>query len=391
MEEGNKYGVIYKITNKINGKVYIGQTIEKGGFDRRYRNNLERNTHNNHLKNAIVKYGIENFEINKEFDVGYSQDDLNQKEEYYIKLYKSTNRKYGYNKTTGGEGRKLTEEAKRNMSIAQKKYYLTHQSIFKGKRRHEYDGENNPNYNNHKLSGENHPLFGKHHSKETKKKISKSNKGKLLGEKNPWYKKGYLQKGNNNPNYGNKWTQEQKEKASEYWKGRMTGENNAKSKKIICLNTLEIFNCIREAMKKYNIVGSSDIGKVCKGILKSAGKFNGEKLVWMYLEDYLKVKNKEELINDKLNEAIYVNKGENSHCSHKIILLNELLIFNSIQEATNQYKVKSSNISQCCSGKQKSAGKHPITGEPLKWMYYEDWLKLQESNDKTPATEVAIS
>ena len=38
------YGVIYKITNKINRKIYIGQTIE--GFKKRYKNNLKKYTHN---------------------------------------------------------------------------------------------------------------------------------------------------------------------------------------------------------------------------------------------------------------------------------------------------------------------------------------------------------
>ena len=50
------YGIIYKIKNQINGKIYIGQTIH--GFNRRYKNNLEEYTKNIHLKNSIDKYGI---------------------------------------------------------------------------------------------------------------------------------------------------------------------------------------------------------------------------------------------------------------------------------------------------------------------------------------------
>ena len=37
--------------------------------------------------------------------------------------------------------------------------------------------------------------------------------------------------------------------------------------------------------------------------------------------------------------------------------------------------VNKSNIYDCCSGKNNSAGKHPITKEPLKWMYYDDYKK----------------
>ena len=64
------YGVIYKITNKINGKSYIGQTTQ--GFDKRYGYNLKRSTKNRHLKSAINKYGIDNFDICKVFDVAYN-------------------------------------------------------------------------------------------------------------------------------------------------------------------------------------------------------------------------------------------------------------------------------------------------------------------------------
>ena len=94
------YGVIYKITNKINGKVYIGQTIE--GFDRRYRKNFSK-LHDGYLKNAINKYGIENFEISKILDVAFSKEELDIKEKSWIKIFNSSNKKYGYNLTEGGQ------------------------------------------------------------------------------------------------------------------------------------------------------------------------------------------------------------------------------------------------------------------------------------------------
>lgn len=90
------YGIIYKIKNKINNKIYIGQTTRT--FDERYRNNLYKNTHNSDLKDDIEKYGIENFEIDKEFDVAYSKEELDKLEKMYIVLYKLTDKRYGYNK-----------------------------------------------------------------------------------------------------------------------------------------------------------------------------------------------------------------------------------------------------------------------------------------------------
>ena len=98
-----KYGIIYKITNTINNKIYIGQTTRKNGFDGRYRSSLEQNTHNKHLKLSIQKYGIDNFQIDKEFYVAYSLEELNEKEVEYITLYNSNEPKYGYNIRGGGD------------------------------------------------------------------------------------------------------------------------------------------------------------------------------------------------------------------------------------------------------------------------------------------------
>lgn len=95
------YGVIYCIRNKINNKLYIGQTIKSGGFDKRYNNDILKNTHNKHLKKSILKYGLENFEIDKEFDVAYSQDELNKLEYMYIRVYEANKSCFGYNKKDG--------------------------------------------------------------------------------------------------------------------------------------------------------------------------------------------------------------------------------------------------------------------------------------------------
>lgn len=110
----NIYGIIYKITNKINGKVYIGQTSAKFGFDRRYKHNLEKYTSNIHLKRDIEKYSIENFTIDKEFDIAYSKEELDELEIKYIREFNATNPKYGYNLQTGGSHGKLSEETKKN-------------------------------------------------------------------------------------------------------------------------------------------------------------------------------------------------------------------------------------------------------------------------------------
>lgn len=94
-------GYIYKITNNINNKVYIGQTIniEKRWYKHQY---LAKTGFKRHLYEAMRKYGIDNFsiEIIEECDA----DVLDDRERYWINQYKSFDRCYGYNKSFGGEG-----------------------------------------------------------------------------------------------------------------------------------------------------------------------------------------------------------------------------------------------------------------------------------------------
>lgn len=94
---------VYKITNTINNKVYIGitQSIEK-------RRIQHFNCKKHHpLYNAIRKYGKDNFTF-EVIDTSNDRKVLCELEKYYIKLYNSTNRKYGYNISSGGEDNKGT-------------------------------------------------------------------------------------------------------------------------------------------------------------------------------------------------------------------------------------------------------------------------------------------
>lgn len=95
---------IYKITNKINNKIYIGQVYNKTVQDRFNRHIKEANSKNPILVDrAIYKYGKDNF-IVKQIDEATSLKELNQKEKYWIKFYNSTDKNIGYNLTAGGDG-----------------------------------------------------------------------------------------------------------------------------------------------------------------------------------------------------------------------------------------------------------------------------------------------
>ena len=88
---------IYKITNIQNNKVYIGQTIRP--IEQRFRRHLNdalNNILDTHFARAIRKYGKENFII-EQIDTAQTQDELNQKEQYWIRYYNSV--KEGYNET----------------------------------------------------------------------------------------------------------------------------------------------------------------------------------------------------------------------------------------------------------------------------------------------------
>lgn len=95
--------LIYKITNKINNKIYIGKTCRS--IPIRWKEHCSKANQNDkfYLHNAIFKYGKENFIIEK-IDETNNEEIINQLEQYWINFYNSNNREYGYNLTNGGEG-----------------------------------------------------------------------------------------------------------------------------------------------------------------------------------------------------------------------------------------------------------------------------------------------
>lgn len=132
------------------------------------------------------------------------------------------------------------------------------------------------------ISGENNPMYGKHHTEETKRKLSEAHKGKYTGENNPMYGKhrsNEVKEKLRKANKGKKISEETKKKMSKANKG----DKHPQAKKVICITTGEIFNYIKEATKKYNVDNSS-ITKCCKGYRKTSGKhpITGEKLEWSY-------------------------------------------------------------------------------------------------------------
>lgn len=109
-------GTVYKITNLVSGKIYIGQT--RHSLKQRWRHHLHAALNgklNGKLQQAIVKHGKESFTIGSIESGIVSIEELNAREAYYIQVYDTF--KNGYNMTTGGDGYTVSEDTKRKLSL----------------------------------------------------------------------------------------------------------------------------------------------------------------------------------------------------------------------------------------------------------------------------------
>lgn len=168
----NKYYFLYKLTNKINNKVYIGQTININKRFSSHKSSIENNKPTQVIHRAIIFYGKENFDWNI-IATCRSLDDANSLEEILIIQYQShISMGRGYNVSLGGKNASKSEEFKKQISS--------------------------------KLKG--HPV-----SQETRNLISKSNMGRII-------------------------TQEHRKKISDGSKGRTNTEESKQKQSLLMKN-----------------------------------------------------------------------------------------------------------------------------------------------------------
>lgn len=167
---------IYKITNLINNKIYIGQTIH---------DNPKYLGGGRLIKMAIKKYGKEFF-LKEIMETCAKKEDLNEKEIYWIKKFNSRDPRIGYNMAEGGSSFYVTEESKKKVSESLKGKYVGENSFRYGIRLTEEHKKIISEFNfGKKLSDEtrkkmSESRMGIVYSLETRKKMSESHIGKIL-------------------------------------------------------------------------------------------------------------------------------------------------------------------------------------------------------------------
>lgn len=245
---------VYKITNIINGKVYIGQSINIKARWKDHVNALNRqDSHSILLQRAWDKYKEENFTF--EILELCPEDMLDKIEMKYIELYDARNN--GYNIESGGNSNKhLSDDTKqkiREACLGRQHSDDTKQKMSKSR------------------TGKNNGMYGKNHSEESKRKMSESKKGK------PGHPSSEKQKeAARRSNTGKTVSKETRIKISKANKGNIPINKNLKS--VYCVELDRIFNDPSSAANELKISSSNIIG-CCEQKRKTCGGYH-----WVYVD-----------------------------------------------------------------------------------------------------------
>lgn len=264
-------GYVYKISNSVNNKVYIGETIQ--GIQNRFRQHM-RDSHtpkhrcyNCHFYRAIRKYGIDKFFVQELESVsGTNKNDVKKKiqelEVHYINTYDSF--KNGCNSDSGGRGGKVISENTRKIQSLIKKSdpNVKKKLDYARQFRNIEQAVNVFDYNTGEIinSFESIAQASNYYNIDSSS-VSACCKGKheylrILENKKVVFR--YIK-----DIYNSKYTVE------------MYTDDGSISEKFVQA---------ADAGNKYNIDKSSII-RCCKGKVRSAGKINGVKLKWKYINE----------------------------------------------------------------------------------------------------------
>jgi group I intron endonuclease len=244
-------GYVYLVTNKINGKRYVGQS-QQLDIEQRWKSHRKVNHANvgSYLKAAYKKYGIINFKF--QIICICFDEDCDKYEDEYINKF-NTLCPNGYNLKTGGNSIKYSEESKKRMSIRQKE-------IMTDERR--------------KLIGER--FKGKTLSEQHRQRLSTAQKNRWINMSSEDKDK-LLQQRRENPNYAKDKIMTAKSYAALQQRANSLKKRVGKFDKNN--NLLESFDSLTEAARTIN-TPVTIISRVCSGkkYHKTAGGF-----IWKYI------------------------------------------------------------------------------------------------------------
>lgn len=281
------YGYIYKTTNLINGKKYIGKHISEIFEPDSYLGSGIL------LSKALKKYGKENFKCEL-LETCSSKEELDRKEKYWISYYDCVEDIDYYNLAKGGDGgigrgfgSYWEDEDKKTIALIKQKESLN--KFFKE--------------NKDIRSGKNNPMYGKHHTKETKDRIStklksseklknstrfkyhshskqsKEKIGKALRGR-IWITDGNICKLVPNDTIlpegwklGRKLSEETKNRLFKKEEYNKIIKTQGKKKKVRCIELDIVFNSIKEAV---NFCGNTHVADCCYGRRNTAAGYHWE-------------------------------------------------------------------------------------------------------------------
>ena len=287
---------IYQIVNDVNGKMYIGQSIDIFTRWITHKWELNANTHHNtHLQSAWNKHGEDNFSFNilEECPVEL----LDDRECYYIEKFNTTDSNTGYNLVSGGScnrtfsqevlekmsksqtGRKHSEETKQKIRKSHLGKILSDETITKLKESHKKENLSQETINKMSIAKKGKPLTDDH-----KKKLSNAHKNRVVTEE--------TRKKMSKANIGHIVSDETREKLRKARLGKSLSEESkekvrkSRIKKVVIQFDLENnficeYESISFAEKETNTPGTH-ISACCKGKRKTANGF-----IWRYKNDYI--------------------------------------------------------------------------------------------------------
>lgn len=333
IESNDKVWCVYMHINKINDKKYIGITSKHP--EQRWKNGSNyRKDSQPVFYRAIQKYTWDGFH-HIIIATGLNENEAKQMEVELIALYKTNccrynNPDFGYNMTDGGDGSAghiLSDETKEKIREKQLKRFENPA---------ERDRQSKLAKERFTIP-ENVPMRGRHHSDETKKIISNKVKLALANEdirKMLSNMKKGLYDGDKNPQYGSGETVVQLTLSGDFVAEYISGFDAYLKTGI---NYASIYRC-------------------CVGDQLTSGGF-----IWMHKKDY----------GIKEIQSIKIKKKKTPISIVQISLNGDFVsIYNSITEASNITGIDRGGINKCCLNRARSAGGY-------KWMYKEDWDKLQ--------------